>query len=159
MECTSKRASWWRRYSNLAIVTALTLRTVFHLPLRQTEGFLAALIGLMGLAPKTPDHTSCTWALMVMDTLSLRRSPTALRGLPHPRTHRCYHVCLIVPLVKANSARFTQRKALRTENSEGLHNGGRYWARTSDPRLVKPVLLSLKTICYDYVSISVSITD
>ena len=53
------------------------------------DGFLAALIGLMGLAPKTPDHTSCTWALMVMDTLSLRRSPTALRGLPHSRTHRC----------------------------------------------------------------------
>ena len=30
-----------RRYSDLAIVTALTLRTVFHLPLRQTEGFVA----------------------------------------------------------------------------------------------------------------------
>ena len=27
-----------RRYSDLAIVTALTLRLVFHLPLRQTEG-------------------------------------------------------------------------------------------------------------------------
>ncbi|MCP3914709.1 MAG: IS5/IS1182 family transposase, partial [bacterium] len=29
-----------RRYSDLAIETALTLRLVFHLPLRQTEGFL-----------------------------------------------------------------------------------------------------------------------
>ena len=29
-----------RRYSNLAIWTALTLRVVFGLPLRQTEGFL-----------------------------------------------------------------------------------------------------------------------
>jgi len=28
------------RNSNLAIVTALTLRMVFHLPLRQSEGFL-----------------------------------------------------------------------------------------------------------------------
>ena len=44
-----------RRYSDLAIVTALTLRTVFHLPLRQTEGFVASLIGLMGLALQTPD--------------------------------------------------------------------------------------------------------
>ena len=47
-----------RRYSDLAIVTALTLRTVFHLPLRQTEGFVASLIGLMGLALQTPDHTT-----------------------------------------------------------------------------------------------------
>ena len=42
----------------MAIATALTLRTVFHLPLRQTEGFVASLIGLMGLALQTPDHTT-----------------------------------------------------------------------------------------------------
>tara|TARA_B100000809_G_C15105954_1_gene518763 strand:+ start:1518 stop:2024 length:507 start_codon:yes stop_codon:yes gene_type:complete len=42
----------------VAIVTALTLRTVFHLPLRQTEGFVASLIGLMDLALQTPDHTT-----------------------------------------------------------------------------------------------------
>ena len=30
----------------------------FHLPLRQTEGFVASLIGLMGLALQTPDHTT-----------------------------------------------------------------------------------------------------
>ena len=35
------------RYSNLAIVTALTLRMVFHLLLRQTEGFLDSLLRLM----------------------------------------------------------------------------------------------------------------
>ena len=34
----------------MAIVTALTLRMVFHLPFRQTEGFVASLISLMGLA-------------------------------------------------------------------------------------------------------------
>ncbi len=32
-----------RRYSDLAIETALTLRLVFGLPLRQTEGFLGSL--------------------------------------------------------------------------------------------------------------------
>ncbi len=32
------------RYSNLAIVTALTLRMVFHLPLGQSEGFLDSLL-------------------------------------------------------------------------------------------------------------------
>jgi hypothetical protein len=46
------------RYSDLAIVTALTLRTVFHLPLRQTEGFVTSLIALMGLNLQTPDHTT-----------------------------------------------------------------------------------------------------
>jgi hypothetical protein len=47
-----------RKYSDLAIVTALTLRTVFHLPLRQTEGSVASLIGLLGLDLQTPDHTT-----------------------------------------------------------------------------------------------------
>jgi hypothetical protein len=46
------------RYSDLAIVTALTLRTVFHLALRQTEGFVASLIRVMGLGLETPDHTA-----------------------------------------------------------------------------------------------------
>ena len=54
----SGRPGGQRRYSDLAIVTALTLSTVFHLPLRQTEGFVASLIGLMGLALQTPDHTT-----------------------------------------------------------------------------------------------------
>jgi hypothetical protein len=32
------------RYSDLAIVTALTLRALFHLPLHQTEGFVGSLL-------------------------------------------------------------------------------------------------------------------
>ena len=47
-----------RRYSDIAILTALTLRSVFHLPLRQTEGFVASLIGMMRLDLKAPDHTT-----------------------------------------------------------------------------------------------------
>ena len=45
------------RYSNLAIRTALTLRAVFGLPLRQTEGFLGSLLSLMSRDLKAPDHT------------------------------------------------------------------------------------------------------
>ncbi len=45
----SGRPGGQRLYSDLAIVTALTLRTVFHLPLRQTEGFVASLIRVMRL--------------------------------------------------------------------------------------------------------------
>jgi hypothetical protein len=38
--------------------TASTLRVVFGLPLRQTEGFLDSLLSLMGLDLKAPDHTT-----------------------------------------------------------------------------------------------------
>src|ERR687886_1274741 len=36
-------------YSALAITTALTLRAVFHLALRQTEGLIGSIIRLLGL--------------------------------------------------------------------------------------------------------------
>ena len=54
----SGRPGGQRRYSDLAIVTSLSLRVIYHLPLRQTEGFVASLIGLMGLPLRTPDHTT-----------------------------------------------------------------------------------------------------
>ncbi|RYY07727.1 MAG: IS5 family transposase, partial [Alphaproteobacteria bacterium] len=46
------------RYSNLAIATALTLRTVFRLALRQTEGLIGSIITLLGLDLAVPDHTT-----------------------------------------------------------------------------------------------------
>jgi hypothetical protein len=45
-------------YSALAITTALTLRTVFRLALRQTEGLIRSIIGLLGLALAVPDHST-----------------------------------------------------------------------------------------------------
>ena len=36
----------------------MTLRVVFRLPLRQTEGFLDSLLSLMGLDLEAPDHTT-----------------------------------------------------------------------------------------------------
>ena len=47
-----------RQYSDLAIETALTLRLIFHLPLRQTEGFLTSIFGMLGLDLSAPDHTT-----------------------------------------------------------------------------------------------------
>lgn len=44
------------KYSNVAIETALTLRLLLHLPLRQTEGFLRSIFELMGLTLDMPDH-------------------------------------------------------------------------------------------------------
>jgi hypothetical protein len=46
------------RYSSLAINTALTLRAVFRLALRQTEGLLASILRLLGLDIAVPDHTT-----------------------------------------------------------------------------------------------------
>ena len=62
-------------YSDVAITTALTLRAVFRLALRQTEGLVASIIGLLGLDLAVPDHS----------TLS-RRAET-LR-VPRPRRGR-----------------------------------------------------------------------
>ena len=55
---TNGRRGGQRRYSDLAIETALTLRLVFHLPLRQTEGFVGSVLGLMGVLLDAPDHTT-----------------------------------------------------------------------------------------------------
>src|ERR671913_1559063 len=59
-------------YSALAITTALTLRTVFRLALRQTEGPIGSILRLLGLDLAVPDHS----------TLS-RRAETL--GVPRPR--------------------------------------------------------------------------
>jgi len=61
-------------YSPLAILTALTLRAVFRLALRQTEGLIGSVIGLLGLALSVPDHS----------TLS-RRAETLEVPRPQPR--------------------------------------------------------------------------
>ena len=45
-------------YSELAILTALTLRTVFRLAYRQTEGLIGSLMDLLGLDLAVPDHTT-----------------------------------------------------------------------------------------------------
>jgi Transposase DDE domain len=56
-------------YSDIAIETALTLRLLLRLPLRQTEGFLHSILTLMGLSLPCPDHT----------TLSRRNATVAVR--------------------------------------------------------------------------------
>jgi hypothetical protein len=46
------------RYSSLAITTALTLRAVFRLALRQTEGLIGSILRLLGLDLAVPDHST-----------------------------------------------------------------------------------------------------
>src|ERR671916_1337038 len=45
-------------YSALAITTALTLRAVFRLGLRQTEGLIGSVLRLLGLDLAVPDHST-----------------------------------------------------------------------------------------------------
>lgn len=47
-----------QEYSNIAIVTALFIRQVFHLPLRQTEGFMNSLARIMKVDITIPDFSS-----------------------------------------------------------------------------------------------------
>jgi len=54
----SGRPGGQQRFSDLAIETALTLRLVFHLPLRQTEGFVRSILTVMRAGLDAPDHTT-----------------------------------------------------------------------------------------------------
>src|SRR3954465_6579215 len=45
-------------YSSLAIATGLTLKAVFRLALRQTEGLIGSILRLLGLDLPVPDHST-----------------------------------------------------------------------------------------------------
>jgi transposase len=45
-------------YSELAIETGMMLRLAFHLALRQTEGMMASIFGLLNVPLSTPDHST-----------------------------------------------------------------------------------------------------
>ena len=47
-----------QKYADLAIETVLTLRLLFHLPLRQAEGFVMSLFEMMKLCLPISDHTT-----------------------------------------------------------------------------------------------------
>jgi hypothetical protein len=63
------------RYSALAIATALTLRSVFRLALRQTEGLIGSIIALLGLDLSVPDHTTSSRRAESLDVVRPGRAP------------------------------------------------------------------------------------
>src|SRR5450755_4221153 len=63
-------------YSALAIATALTMRAVFRLALRQTEGIIGSVIALLGLALTVPDHSTMCRRSRTLELPPLRRSGT-----------------------------------------------------------------------------------
>ena len=73
-----------RTYADIAIEAALTIRMVFNLPLRQTEGFLRALAELLEIDLPIPDHT----------TLSRRLKTLRVFGVGRLRTDRPIHLLI-----------------------------------------------------------------
>ena len=60
-------------YSALAITMALTLRAVFRLALRQTEGLIGSVIALLGLTLTVPDHSTMSRRSRTLELPPLRR--------------------------------------------------------------------------------------
>ena len=55
---TPARRGRRRTYADVAILCALTLREVYHLPLRATEGLVWSILGLLKVELPAPDYTT-----------------------------------------------------------------------------------------------------
>src|SRR3712207_5163937 len=66
-------------YSAVATATALTLRAVFRLALRQTEGLIGSILRLLGLDLAVPDHSTLSRRA---ETLEVPRPTSGPRGEP-----------------------------------------------------------------------------
>ena len=67
-------------YSDLAIQTRLTIKTLFRLTYRMTEGLMASLMKLNGLDLPVPDHTHMSRRVASL-TVAISRRP--LKGSIH----------------------------------------------------------------------------
>src|SRR3954447_1965688 len=62
-------------YSDLAITTALTLRAVFRLALRQTEGLIGSVLQLLGLDLSVPDFSTLSRRAQSLELPTQPRAP------------------------------------------------------------------------------------
>src|ERR671929_886804 len=69
-------------YSPLAILTALTLRAVFRLALRQAEGLIGSVIGLLGLTLRVPDHSTLSRRAATLEVPRPSRASLGADGEP-----------------------------------------------------------------------------
>ncbi len=87
----SGRRGGQRKFSDHAIETALILRLVFKLPLRQAEGFLRSVLSLIDVDLEAPDHTTLSRRSQHLDvTLNLVpvNGPLFVRAIPCRRKPR-----------------------------------------------------------------------
>src|SRR5262249_10820398 len=106
--------------ADIAIETALTLRLLFRLPLRQAEGFLGSVLKLMALALPCPDHT----------TLSRRNATFESRRFVRRETHGPVDVIVDSTGVKGVWSGRMADPATRREEAETLEKAahGSGWA-------------------------------
>ncbi len=71
-------------YSPLTILTALTLRAVFRLALRQAEGLIGSVIGLLGLTLRVPDHSTLSRRAASLEVPRPTRSSVDTDGESEP---------------------------------------------------------------------------
>ena len=66
-----------RTYAALAMLTALTLKPVFRLAPRQTEGLVGSVLRLLGLDVAVPDHSTLSRRAMTLEVARSRSSAGA----------------------------------------------------------------------------------
>jgi hypothetical protein len=89
----SGKAGGQRKFSDLAIETALAFRMVFHLPWRQTKGCLRSLVEIHDLTLEIPHHT----------TFSRRAKGLGKVAFHKPRHGRPIHILVDSTGVKVHS--------------------------------------------------------
>ena len=75
-----------RHYSDLAIETALTLRTAFRSALRQSEGLIGSIMKMLEIDLPVPDHTTLSRRACGLPVCNLARIGTE-RTSPDRRQH------------------------------------------------------------------------
>jgi hypothetical protein len=125
---TNGKPGGQRIYADLAIEAALTIRMVFHLPLRQTEGFLRSLVELLNVDLPVPDHTTLSRRLkklgdircgrltigrpihLLIDSTGLRIHVGHMQKPPRNRAWRKLHLAVDPDTGKIVAADLTTRR-------------------------------------------------
>ncbi len=105
----SGKAGGQRKYSNLAIETALAFRMVFHLPWRQTKGCLRSLVEILRLTLEIPHHTTFSRCAKRLGKVAFHK----------PRQGRPIHILVDSTGVKVHSG--NMRKPPRHRAWRKLH--------------------------------------
>ncbi len=153
---SKKRRGGQPKYSNHAIETALTVGMAFHLPLRQTEGFLTSLFDLLGLSTPVPDHTTISRRAaklgknpfyegkdgsavhILVDSSGLRVHTGAMRKPPEERDWRKIHLALDAKTGEVVACDLTRK---------GVKDASRVPALLG--KVVKPILSLTADAAYD----------
>ena len=127
-----------RTYADIAIEAALTIRMIFHLPLRQTEGFLGSLAGMLGIVLPIPDHTTLSRRLkklsvipfrstgngqsihLLIDSTGLRIHVGTLRKPPKRRAWRKLHLAVDADTGEIVASDLTNRRTADCARVPGL---------------------------------------